>query len=1000
MADALFSSLLDRLHPCGPVLPGSGADFVLETLRAAAQAEGWADVLAEAEPALHPVIAASPYLSGLMRRDPQRLHATLTTPPEARLRAILVAVESMGRQACNADMPADMSSDMPFGTPFDMNAARKVLRHLKADCHLLTALADLGGVWSLDQVTAALSRFADAVTQTALALVVREERDRGRLRTPDVKTLADRPGERGVLPGLFVLAMGKHGAGELNYSSDIDITFFADMTRLPVADGVDAQGFADRVARGVSTLLSERTADGYVFRVDLRLRPDPSSTPTVVSVPFALNYYESVGQNWERAAFIKARPVAGDMVEAQGFMQDLTPFIWRRSLDYPAIADVHSIKRQIHVYKVDDRLDAAGANLKLGAGGIREIEFFAQTQQLILGGRDPSLRSRRTLDALDGLRRAGHLAPAVAKELKQAYVRLRNWEHRVQMLNDEQTHELPENDDERLRVAALSGFTNLSRFDLAVSRTLRLVNGHYGELFSEDEPLSSSFGSLVFTGVEDDPETLKTLTRMGFDHPEQVSATIRAWHHGRIPATRSERGRELFTRLVPRLLEALNETGNPSIAFTRFAVFFATLSAGVQIQSLFLANPKLFRAIVEIMGFSPRLAQMLARHPTAFDAMLDAGFFDPLGEELDGIVAAEVNRVPPDLEAVMNALRRVGREQQFRIGMQILSGRLTTEAAGAAYARLADACLNHLAPLALDDVRRQAGDLGGQVAVVALGKLGSMEMTATSDLDLMTVYLPDDPSAASTLKGWAPEMWFGRFTQRTIAAISAPTHEGRLYEIDLKLRPSGAKGPVAVSLAAFENYYTREADTWEFLALTRARVVWATSGDFADLVRLKIETMLRRQRDADQTARDVLDMRALMEKERPARGFWDFKLSVGGQVDCEFAAQHLQLIHAEAGGPLRAGTLAALSAMQRAGLAPAPDIEALATAWKVQQSLAQVMRVSLTELDDPHNEPEAFQRKLARAVHTRRLDTLEKKLKDIRRRARTAFEKIVTPGDG
>jgi glutamate-ammonia-ligase adenylyltransferase len=404
------------------------------------------------------------------------------------------------------------------------------------------------------------------------------------------------------------------------------------------------------------------------------------------------------------------------------------------------------------------------------------------------------------------------------------------------------------------------------------------------------------------------------------------------------------------------------------------------------------------------MGFSPRLAQMLARHPTSFDAMLDAGFFDPLGEELDAIVAREVamvqQRAPDDLEPVMNALRRVGREQQFRIGMQVLSGRLTTEATGAAYARLADACLNHLSPLALEDVRRQAGRLDGQVAIVALGKLGSMEMTATSDLDLMTIYLPDDPSAASTIKGYAPETFFGRFTQRLIAAVSAPTHEGRLYEIDLKLRPSGAKGPVAVSLAAFENYYTREADTWEFLALTRARIVWASSADFADLVRLKIETLLRRQRSRAETALDVLNMRALMEKERPAKGFWDFKLSIGGQVDCEFAAQYLQLIHAEAGGPLRIGTLAALSAMQRAGLAPAADIEALATAWKVQQSLAQVMRVSLTEFDDPHNEPEAFQRKLARAVHTRRLDTLEKKLKDIRKRARTAFEKIVTPGDG
>ncbi|MDC7677280.1 bifunctional [glutamine synthetase] adenylyltransferase/[glutamine synthetase]-adenylyl-L-tyrosine phosphorylase [Asticcacaulis machinosus] len=978
MTDLLFSPLADLMTPCGPVLEEAAAGFTFETLAEAAQIEDWTDLLETARPALEPIVAASPYLSGLMRRSPHRLYETLSAAPEARLKAILQATDAITEQALTA--PA-----------IDAEAAKRTLRQLKADTHLLTALADLGEVWKLDHVTAALTRFADAVTQAALAVAVREERDKKRL----LPTAAD--DERGILPGLFVLAMGKHGAGELNYSSDIDITFFCEMAQLPLADGVEPQGLTDRIARRVSNILSDRTADGYVFRVDLRLRPDPSSTPTVVSVPFALNYYETVGQNWERAAFIKARACAGDMVEAKDFMQALSPFIWRRSLDYPAIADVQSIKRQIHVHKADERLYAAGANLKLGAGGIREIEFFAQTQQLILGGRDPSLRSRRTTDALDALRKAGHLAPAVSKELKQCYGRLRDWEHRVQMLNDEQTHNLPENDTDRLKVGVMAGFSNLSRFDLAVSRTLRTVNSHYGELFSDGENLSSSFGSLVFTGVEDDPETLKTLERMGFDDPHGVAATVRSWHHGRIPATRTERGRELFTRLVPRLLEALNETGTPQVAFKRFAAFFSGLTAGVQIQSLFLANHRLFKMVVEIMGFSPRLAILLARHPTVFDAMLDAGFFDPLGEELDAIVQDEVDRVPDDLESVMNALRRVGREQQFRIGMQIINARLTTEAAGAAYARLADACITHLAPLSLADVARQAGHLSGHVAVVALGKLGSQEMTARSDLDLMTIYLPDDPSEVSTVKGWAAETYFARFTQRLISALSAPTHEGLLYEIDMKLRPTGAKGPVAVSLAALENYYTKGADTWEFQALTRARVVWATSVDFADLVKLKVETILRGQRDRAKTAQDVLDMRALMEKERPAKGFWDFKLSVGGQVDAEFVAQYLQLIHASAGGPLRVGTLAALQAFSRTGLASADDLECLATAWRVQQALAQLMRVSLEQDHDPTKEPEAFQGKLARAIHTRRLDTLEKKLRDIRKRARQAFETIIDP---
>ena len=977
MIDTPFSPLIDRIQACGPVISPERAMALMDELRQAAVSEGWSVTLEQGRPAIEPIGAASPYLAGLMRRDPGRLCQILVTAPESQLDDIFHRLDQIG--ALIIDTP-----------PIDSVAITTMLRQIKAEVHLLTAMCDLGDVWTLDAVTGALSRFADRATDLALRLAVREETDKGRLKP----VLDD---QYGPLPGLFVLAMGKHGAGELNYSSDIDITFFCDLDRLPLHDGIEPQPWADRLSRRVSQILSERTAAGYVFRVDLRLRPDPSSTPPVVSIPFAMHYYESVGQNWERAAFIKARPVAGDMTEARSFMTALTPFVWRRSLDYPAIADVHAIKRQIHVYRTDESLAAPGANLKLGAGGIREIEFFAQTQQLILGGRDPSLRSRRTIEALDALRKAGHIAPTVCKELKLAYGRLRNWEHRIQMLEDEQTHILPEDDARRASVAALSGFGNLSRFDLNVSRTLRGVNGHYGNLFSEDEPLSVSHGSLVFTGVEDDPETLRTLQRMGFDSPSEVCSTIRSWHHGRIRATASERGRELFTRLVPKLLEALHDTQEPMGAFRRFAAFFANLNAGVQIQSLFLANPALFRTVVEVMGFSPRLARILAQFPTAFDAMLDIGFFDPSGDEIERLVSAEIERVADDLESRMNALRRVGREQQFRIGMQVLSQKLDIEAAGAAYARLADACLKPLAEAALAEIKAQAGDLNGEVAIIGLGKYGSQEMTAASDLDLMAVYLPEDPSQTSSLKGWAPELYFSRFTQKLITAISAPTHEGRLFEIDMKLRPSGAKGPVAVSLAAFENYYQREAQVWEFMALTRARLVWTSNGDFADLVRLKIETFLRAQRDTERTRHEVLDMRRLLAREKPAKGFWDFKQAPGGQVDCEFVAQYLALIKAPDGGPLRTGTLAMLGALGRTYPEFAEVTAICAKAWRAQQGLAQTLRVSLQVDDDPDAESEAFLKRLARLVHSRRPDKMKARVFEWRDAARSAFESLIGP---
>jgi glutamate-ammonia-ligase adenylyltransferase len=547
------------------------------------------------------------------------------------------------------------------------------MRELKADLHLLTALCDLGGVWDLDAVTGALTRFADATLHASLAQAVRLEVARGALTHVG-------EGPDGPAPGLFCIAMGKHGAFELNYSSDIDFSIFYAPEALPVAEGVEPQGVAVRIANHLGRLLQERTDDGYVFRIDLRLRPDPSSTPPAMPIDAALDYYESVGQNWERAAHIKARICAGDFARGEAFLAELQPFIWRKNLDFAAIADIHSIKRQIHAYKVDDRLTAKGADLKLGRGGIREIEFFVQTQQLILGGRHPDLRSPRTLEALAALSDAGHVTPEDRDYLIKAYRDLRALEHRAQMIADDQTHKLPESDADRKKVAALWGHGALRSFDAVVGQILKGVNRRYGALFKGEEELSSRFGSLVFTGVEDDPETLATLKRMGFSHPERVAATIRGWHHGHIAATRTERGRELFTRLAPRLLDAANATGAPDDAFNRFGDFFAGLSSGVQIQSLFLAQPRLFELIVEVMAFAPRLASTLARRPTALDALLDPAFFGPMemptGSAVgpgrlrgrDGRRAAAVPR--PDLPDRRAGDQRHGRGPRRRRGLR------------------------------------------------------------------------------------------------------------------------------------------------------------------------------------------------------------------------------------------------------------------------------------------------------------------------------------------
>lgn len=965
-----MTRLHESLTPCGPIVDPKAAERAHEAIL---KRVGEASTNIEAAwPALAPIFAASPYLAGLARRDARRLPSILEADPGARLTEILAAADAVAAEP-------------------DFETARRVLRELKADLHLLTALCDLGGVWDLDAVTGALTRFADATLRAALAQAVRLEVDRGAL--THVGASPGEGGEAGPAPGLFCIAMGKHGAFELNYSSDIDFSIFYAPEKLPVAEGVEPQGVAVRIANHLGRILQERTADGYVFRIDLRLRPDPSSTPPAMPVDAAMDYYESVGQNWERAAHIKARIAAGDIKEGEAFLAGLQPFIWRRNLDFAAIADIHSIKRQIHTYKVDDRLTAKGADLKLGRGGIREIEFFVQTQQLILGGRQPDLRGPRTLDALLALAAAGHVTPEDAGWLAKAYQDLRALEHRAQMIADDQTHKLPESDTDRKKVAALWNHDNLRSFDATVGKILKGVNLRYGRLFAGEEELSSRFGSLVFTGVEDDPETLATLKRMGFSSPERVAATIRSWHHGRIAATRTERGRELFTRLAPRLLDAANATGAPDTAFNRFADFFALLSSGVQIQSLFLAQPRLFELIVEVMAFAPRLAATLARRPTALDALLDPAFFGPMA------VPEIAPWDPEDFEGAMNAARRLFRDQSFRIGVRVMSGTAGASDVGAAFAGLGDLIVGGLAPAALAETVRIGGAFPGEVAVVALGKAGSREMTAKSDLDLMTLYAVDDPAAQggamSSIKSWSADSFYARFTQRLTSALSAPTGEGTLYEVDLKLRPSGTKGPVAVSFAAFEDYYAREAETWELLALTRARVMWASSPAFQARAEAAIEAALRRPRDPVKTAADVLEMRDLMEQERPGKGVWDLKLTPGGLVDIEFVAQFLQLRHAADGGPLAQNTGEALAALRAAGLADDAALACLETAWRLEQDLSQLIKVALEDGGDPEAEPKAFKALLARAGHVREFRSLKTKLAKAKLEARAAFEAVM-----
>ena len=489
----------------------------------------------------------------------------------------------------------------------------------------------------------------------------------------------------------------------------------------------DAPETFARLLRRLIRILQERSGDGYVFRTDLRLRPDPGATPLAVPVEAAMLYYEGRGQNWERAAFIKARPVAGDIKAGEAFLRELTPFMFRKYLDYAAIADIHSIKRQIHAHKGHGEIAVKGHNIKLGRGGIREIEFFVQTQQLIAGGRMQELRLRATEPMLHGLAKANWIDAETAGELISAYWFLRDVEHRVQMVRDEQTHVLPTTDAELKRIAYMMGFADVPAFSAELSRVLKTVERRYAQLFEQEAKLSTETGNLVFTGQRDDPDTLETLKKLGFDRPQDISRTIRTWHYGRYRATQSVEARERLTELTPELLRVFGQNKRADDALLRFDQFIAGLPAGIQLFSLLGNNPGLLSLIVNIMSSAPRLADIIASKPHVFDGMLDPRLLaelptrDYLAERIKGFLATARH-----YEEILDRLRIIASEQRFLIGIRLLTGVITGVQAGHAFTDLADLILTAALDAVLHEVESAHGKFpGGRVAVIGMGKLGS-----------------------------------------------------------------------------------------------------------------------------------------------------------------------------------------------------------------------------------------------------------------------------------
>ena len=793
--------------------------------------------------------------------------------------------------------------------------------------------------------------------------------------------------------------MGKMGAGELNYSSDIDLIVFFDPAATSLVPDIEPAPFFVRVTQALARLLQQRSGDGYVFRVDLRLRPDPASTQVAMSIEAALHYYEREGRTWERAAMIKARPCAGDAKAGEALVAEIAPFVWRKHLDFAALADVHDMKRQMQTYRGQSEIAVEGHNVKVGRGGIREIEFFAQTQQLIAGGRHPELRVRPTLQALKVLASSNWITFQARDELTAAYEFLRRVEHRLQMIADEQTHALPDEAEAVERFAHFFGYESRAAFAKDLLGHLNIVQGHYGKLFEGDPTGSAKLPDVNYGAGPEDPRLLEHLATLGFKKPVMVAGTVQQWMAGDYRALRDEATRNAFVEFIPGLIDGLAHAEEPDDAVTAFDRFLGALQRGGRLISLLSQNRDLVALVALILGAAPRLGDMLARQPQIMDGLIDPRFFGamPDQKELSARLAGDaagrgfLRGLPRSPAAV-----RPGKPVPDRHAHSLRHG-----VGAAGQHRLCRRRRGHRPHRAWPrhrPVRRAirphqgAGDRDPRDGPARQPRDdGVLRSRPDPALRFRRAMTPDSDGERS-LHG---AQYFARLTQRLISAFTTRTNYGVLYDVDMRLRPSGRAGPVASRIDSFADYQEREAWTWEHMALTRARVISASPA-FRKKIEDIIRSVLTRPRDPASTAGDVADMRRAIALEKGEDDIWDLKLAAGGLVDIDFIAQYLQLAHAaEKPDILSVSTLQVLDNAARLGVLPQAEAEVLRSAARLYHDLTQILRLCVTGKFNPETAGEDLLRVMARAGDTPDFSTLEARVRETQAEVRRVFREVV-----
>lgn len=879
--------------------------------------------------------AHSPFLSGLMERN-----------------ADLMALIEAG----------DLDAALHSALARQSDSVGATLRRQRQGVALVTALADLAGIWDLTRVTHILSDFADYALDQAIAAAIEE-------RVPGAPN-----------QGFAVIALGKHGGRELNYSSDIDPIFLFDPRTLPHRERDDVAEAAVRYGRRVIELLSALDADGYVFRVDMRLRPSPEVSPIVLPVEAAISYYESSALAWEQAAFIRSRVCAGDRALGHYFLNAIQPFIWRKSLDFGQLKNITAMTAQIRDHYAKGQKIGLGYDLKRGHGGIRECEFFAQAHQLIHGGRDVALRNPDTREALAALANAGCIKAEEARTLDAAYEQLRIIEHRLQMHSDRQTHSIPDNCETADAVAQLHGLADAD----ALIGIIGPISASVAAIYDRMVDASGSDGPRM---AEEGLPLEEQLTDLGYADPAAVMQRMARWRSGNIRAIRSPSAREAFEAVLPSLLKALANAPDSDRAIARFDNMIEAMPSAINVFRLLEARPGLLQLVADILSYAPTLADDLGRQSRYLDALIDTSAMDLPGDVPDLLAAMQRRIGQADYQSTLDIVRDYVGEKRFALGVQLIEGRNDALEIARSYAHLAEAALQTLTSATVAEFEKAHGRISGsELVILALGRLGGEALTHASDLDLILLFTGDHLAESDGARPLGATQYYNRLAQRVIASLSVPTASGALYEVDTRLRPSGADGLLCATVKSFAQYQRENAWTWEHMALTRARVLYGSNTACTEVDTI-IDGVLGASRDDGKTRSDIADMRRDMATHKPPKGELDVKLLPGGLVDMEFIIHMLQLTRHEGLVP-QLGP--AIDMLVRAGQLPAD----FAQAYALLGRLLVMVRLVAPDCDVP---PAAAQSLIAKCLGYADWGALTAAIRDYRGVVTTEWERLFGP---